>query len=107
MQIQFLYSDGCPYNGLARSALSEAILEEGMNISVEEIRVQTEEEARRVQFPGSPTIRINGRDIIRGGPPNLGCRSYLTEDGHLQGWPDKEIIRWALAAAQEPVGCCG
>lgn len=107
MQIQFLFSDGCPYNSLARSALSEAILEEGLNVSVEEIRVQSEEEARRLRFPGSPTIRINSRDIIGEGSAGLGCRSYHNESGQQQGWPDKETIRWALAAAQEPVGCCG
>lgn len=48
-----------------------------------------------------------GRDIDGGGPPGLGCRDYETAGGRRQGWPDKETIRWALAAAESPVGCCG
>lgn len=107
MQIQFLYTDGCPYNGLARSALSEAMEEEGIRAYVEEMRVADAEAAQRLGFAGSPTIRINGRDIDRGGPAGLGCRAYEANGGRRQGWPDKETIRWALLAAQTPVGCCG
>lgn len=107
MQIQFLYTDGCPYNDLARSALSEAMAEEGIRAYVEEIYVGNEEDARRLGFPGSPTILVNGLDIGRGGPPGLGCREYETADGRRQGWPDKETIRWALAVTESPVGCCG
>lgn len=107
MQIQFLYTDGCPYNGLARSALSEVMAEEGIRAYVEEVYVRTEEDARRLGFPGSPTVLINGRDVNSGGPSGLGCREYETADGRRQGWPDKETIRWALAAAETPLGCCG
>lgn len=107
MQIQFLYTDGCPYNGLARSALSEAMEEEGIRAYVEEIYVGSEEDARRLGFPGSPTIRINGRDVGTGGSPGLGCRDYETAEWGRQGWPDKDTLRWALAVAETPMGCCG
>ena len=108
MQIQFLYTDGCPYNGLARSALSEAIEEEGIRAYVEEIYLRTAEDARRLGFPGSPTILIDGRDVDGGGRPNLSCREYETGDGHRQGWPDKDTIRWALSLAEAGIAaCCG
>lgn len=107
MQIQFLYTDGCPYNGLARSALSEAIEAEGIRAYVEEICVRSEGEARRLGFSGSPTILINGLDVGGGGRPGLGCREYKTAEGRVQGWPDKETIRWALSLAETPIGCCG
>ena len=107
MQIQLLYEDGCPYVGLARSALSEAVAELGLQAYVEEVRVSTEEEARRLGMPGSPTVLINGRDIADGGEAGLGCRTYITVSGQHQGWPDKDSISWALEANLEPVGCCG
>lgn len=108
MQIQFLYTDSCPYNGLARSALHEAMEEEGIRAYVEEIYIRTEEDARRLGFPGSPTILVNGLDVGGGGRPGLGCREYETADGRRQGWPDKETLRWALEAAESSfaAGCC-
>lgn len=47
-------------------------------VPVERILVESEEEARRLSFFGSPTVRINGVDIegrIRG-VPGLRCRQY-------------------------------
>ena len=108
MQIQFLYTDGCPYNNLARSALHKVMEEEGIRAYVEEVYIRTEDEARRLGFPGSPTILTNGLDVGGGGRPGLGCREYKTADGRIQGWPDKETIRWALEVAESPAaGCCG
>ncbi len=108
MQIQFLYTDGCPYNDLARSALREAMGEEGIRAYVEEIHLLTEEDARRLDFPSSPTILINGRDVGGGSSPGLGCREYATPEGRIQGWPDKDTIRWALQLADTPFAmCCG
>ncbi|MBI5828998.1 MAG: hypothetical protein HZB20_05545 [Chloroflexi bacterium] len=106
MQVQFLYTDGCPYNGLARSALSEVMAEEGIRAYVEEVYIRTEEDAQRLGFPGSPTILINGLDVGGGGLPGLGCRAYETAAGRKQGWPDKDTIRWALELAESPFGAC-
>jgi len=108
MQIQFLYTDGCAHNDAARRVLREAMEEEGIRAYVEEVYIRTEEDARRLGFPGSPTILINGLDVGGGSLPDLGCREYETADGRKQGWPDKETIRWALQVAESPVaGCCG
>lgn len=108
MQIQFLYAEGCPYNRQARLTLHEVMEEEGIRSHVEEVHIRTVEEAQRLGFPGSPTILINSHDMNRGGRPGLGCREYRAADGRIQGWPDKETIRWALQAAGMPIsGCCG
>ncbi len=108
MQIQFLYTDNCEHNDLARAALREVMEEEVVRAYVDEIYVRTEEEARRLGFPGSPTILINGFDIGGGGRPGLGCREYETADGRKQGWPDKDTIRWALEVADSAIAiCCG
>lgn len=107
MQVQFLYSASCKHNDQGRSALRKALADLRLAAYVEDIAVVSEEDAARLGFPGSPTIRINGRDIAPEGPPSLGCRIYMTPAGKRQEWPDEEALRWALESAQTPVGCCG
>lgn len=108
MQILFLYTDACEHNDAARRALRQVMEEEVIHAYVDEVYVRTEEEARRLGFPGSPTILIDGLDVGGGGMPGLGCREYETADGRQQGWPDKETIRWALNVAELGMAaCCG
>ena len=61
--------------------------------------VNTDEEARRLRFPGSPTIRVDGEDLFpapEGAGYALGCRMYATPEG-LRGAPTAEMMRAALA----------
>ena len=61
--------------------------------------IETEEDARRHGFPGSPTIRVRGRDIQPPGPDQpigLTCRVYRQRDGRVSPLPDPEDIREAL-----------
>jgi hypothetical protein len=57
-------------------------------------------EARRQAFPGSPTIRVNGRDVAP--QPNdtatLGCRDYPTDHGR-RDVPPLRLLLDAIAAA--------
>ncbi len=70
------------------------------------VRVDTDGEARRLRFPGSPTIRIDGRDVFPTGEladGSLGCRVYATPEG-LAATPTAEMIEQALGSvAPEPV----
>lgn len=79
-----------------------------MKGSVDEIDVASDEEAERLRFPGSPTIRVNGVDINPVGADqavmSLTCRVYRLEDGRFSGVPSKEMIRQALTkGARGPV----
>jgi len=60
--------------------------------------VPTDETAEREAFVGSPTIRIDGRDIAptEGEPVGLTCRVYRTRDGSVSPIPDREDLRAAL-----------
>jgi hypothetical protein len=66
---------------------------------VKVVKVETGEQARRLQFIGSPTILVDGRDIQ---PPAedayyaLTCRAYYLEDGRVSPLPSLEMIRRAL-----------
>lgn len=60
--------------------------------------------AEQHRFPGSPTIRIDGRDIDPGfrDPRDYTprCRLYLTAAG-LRGVPDRLLIEGALRGSLE------
>jgi hypothetical protein len=98
MKVEVLYFDGCPSYRAAHETLAEVISEEGLQAEVELVAVNTEEEARRLRFPGSPTIRVNGRDLFPTPEREdwrLGCRVYATPEG-LTGSPSAEMLREAL-----------
>ncbi len=62
--------------------------------------------AQRWQFPGSPTIRVDGQDVDPGGAAHMGvalaCRVYRLEDGRFSPVPSREMIRQRLLAARRP-----
>jgi hypothetical protein len=63
--------------------------------------VETEEQALEEDFVGSPTIRINGRDVEErsGWRAGLTCRVYRLRDGRPSPLPDPEELRAAVQAA--------
>ena len=76
--------------------------EEGLDDDVELIEVESDEQARREHFPGSPTIRLDGDDAFPGEPGepfSLTCRIYRLRDGRVSPTPDPEDIRDALRRA--------
>ncbi len=104
-RVELLYFDGCPTYLEAERALREVLAEEGMAADVSLVAVNTDEEARRLRFPGSPTIRVEGRDLFPGGAPDrsvwaLGCRMYPTPRGP-KGAPTPEMLRVALGLTDE------
>ncbi|MEO0565767.1 MAG: thioredoxin family protein, partial [Chloroflexota bacterium] len=67
------------------------------------IKVETEQAAQEHRFTGSPTIRVNGADIVP--PPadtayNLACRVYQWADGRFSPMPSPQMIRNALTQAK-------
>ena len=99
MHVEVLYFEGCPTYGAATEALREVIAELGVQVEVELVAVESDEKAKRLRFPGSPTIRVDGRDLFPVPERSvwaLGCRTYATPEG-LKGYPTPEMIREALA----------
>jgi hypothetical protein len=98
LRVSFLYYEDCPSHDLALKRLREVMAEEGIPDEVGVIKVETEEQARKLRFVGSPTIRVDGQDID---PPidshyALTCRPYCLEDGRISPLPSKDMIRRAL-----------
>lgn len=83
--------------------LEEALREAGLDSDrIETLQIVTEEEAVRERFVGSPTIRIDGADIVVPREPvqaALTCRLYFRRDGRPGPLPDPADLRDALAAA--------
>ncbi|WP_017597509.1 DsbA family protein [Nocardiopsis lucentensis] len=97
MNVELLYFDGCPNRRLVQERLHRALTRVGHpETGVELVAVHTEEEARDRGFPGSPTIRVNGRDPFpHGGTHGLACRVYPTPEG-LAGAPTVDQLVHAL-----------
>jgi hypothetical protein len=70
--------------------------------AVEVAEVVTQDDAERLSFIGSPTIRVNGVDVVPPGadePVQLTCRIYRRRDGRVSPLPDREDVRSALRKA--------
>ncbi len=98
MKVEVLYFDGCPTYVAAEKAVREALAEEGIEAGAELVAINTDEEARELRFPGSPTIRVDGRDLFpvpERAEYALGCRMYATPQG-LKGSPTVEMLKEVL-----------
>jgi hypothetical protein len=97
--IEFLYWEGCPSHPEARALLDEVLQSRGLDAHVAVREVRTQEEAEQLAFPGSPTIRVDGRDVDPAGADNrpaLNCRIYHLPDGRVSPVPTREQLEAAL-----------
>lgn len=100
-RIELLYCDGCPSHTPAGEFLCEALAEVGLEAEVELVAVSTDDEARRLRFPGSPTIRLDGegpvsrhrRSRAEGLAPRL---PRVRHAGGLKGYPTADMIGTTL-----------
>jgi hypothetical protein len=102
MTVELLWWDGCPSHPEALADLERILRDEGVDAEVTRIEILDDEQARRERFPGSPTIRIDGRDIVppgEGEPYSLTCRVYRLRDGRISPVPDPEDVRDAVRSA--------
>jgi hypothetical protein len=104
-RIEFLYEPDCSSTEVALERLREVASEEGHGGPIEITKVESDEDAVALRFPGSPTIRIDGRDIDPAASAlryAITCRAYRLEDGRITPYPPKELIRAALRGAMTP-----
>ncbi len=99
MDITLLYFEDCP-NWKVVDARLAVLAGERPDITVTRQLVETATEAERVGFLGSPSIRVDGVDLLAepGSKVGLSCRRYPTADGYA-GAPTLEQLRAALADA--------
>ena len=95
MEIEFLFWEGCPSHPEARELLDDVLRARGVDAPVRVREVKTQAEAEQLRFPGSPTIRVDGRDADPDGAtarPALTCRIYRLPDGRVSPIPTRDQL---------------
>jgi hypothetical protein len=98
-RIDFLWWAECPSWERALALLRERLAAAGLDPEAVVItEITSDEQARALGFPGSPTIRVNGVDVQDPGanPTGLSCRVYRSRDGRVSPLPDDADIDDAL-----------
>jgi hypothetical protein len=107
MRVELLYTDSDPNYMTARQHLVEVLTEDAFETPIQMVAVNSQADAELLGFPGSPTIRIDGADILpmAGAPAaRLGLREYPADDDldgpPRQPIPGKRLIRRAVERAR-------
>jgi len=119
MKVQLLYILDCPWCVKTKKLIRESLEELGVEAGLEEILIDSDEKAEKYEFLGSPTVRINGKDIqeeVSKGQClpceeiveyeqestdfvkqecRCGCRIYFYK-GNQYPYPPKEMIQEAI-----------
>jgi len=101
-RIELFWWARCPSWEQAIELVREEMALAGLDPERLEVReVSSGEMAERRRFVGSPTIRIDGRDVEDPGdePIGLTCRVYRLRDGRVSALPDRADLREALQRA--------
>jgi len=105
-QIEILYFESCPGWKGTVERVQQVVADGGLDqaVAVRAIPVETEQEAVRLQFLGSPTVRVNGRDVDPTASSKmtfgLQCRLY-DNAGRIEKVPSSAMIRTALGLSPE------
>ena len=100
--IEVLYVEGCPNYRGALGLVERVRAELGVDAELRTTLISDQEAADQARFPGSPTVRVDGRDVEPGNEPpgeySLACRLYRLEH-RFAGQPEERWIREALQGA--------
>lgn len=102
MRVEVLYVSECPTHPAAVKLIEDVLAAEGVATDIHEVLVRDERMAGELKFVGSPTIRINGRDVAGESHTAtnfaLSCRLY---PGSKQiGLPPPKMIHRAIVEAR-------
>ena len=100
MIIEFLYFDGCPSYIPALENLEQVVTKDFPTATVKLIRIDSQQDSEKYGFMGSPSIRVDGRDLEdKQGASSYNCRLYQIE-GKLSGVPSANFIREKITYIQ-------
>lgn len=114
--VELLWWEGCPSTARALAELHAVLADLGLagaEVRMREIR--TDADADTAGFLGSPTILIDGVDLVAHATghhdeeeqPGLSCRVYPRRGGGISPTPDPDDLRAALRRAAERVEVSG
>lgn len=103
MRVEVFYVPNCPHHPTAVRQLKAVLSAEGLPVEIHEVLVTDAKTAQELNFRGSPTVRINGRDIAgESQEPEsfaLACRIY--KGAKEVGLPPIEMMQNAVREARE------
>ena len=98
MSVELLYFDGCPHGESYLPRLRRLVAQAGRSDGVRLRRVADDDDARALHFLGSPTVRVDGRDVEPAAADRvdygMSCRLYPSPSGTTSTPPDA----WVLSA---------
>ena len=100
LRVELLAVEDCPHLEQASRDL-ESVLRKGIiEVPIQLVFVTSFDDAEFLRFQGSPTIRVNGDDVVPQPelPIAFGCRIYRDAEGRSLGSPPIEAIRAAVDA---------
>ena len=105
MKIELLWFEDCPCHELAEDLVREVL--DGLDlkdVTIERVEVSDEVRGTETEFPGSPTVRVDGKGVQPGWEARAECtprcRLYQSEHG-IGCLPERE---WVVSAVREAVG---
>jgi len=100
VRVELLITPDCPHAAETEELIERAIERLVPDAEIDRAMVSSEAEARRLLFPGSPTVRINGEDLAGPGvgPAAYACRRY--EGG--AGVPPEWLVEARILRALRP-----
>ena len=103
MRIEVLYVAECPSHPAAKKLVREVLNAEGVSAEIREVLVTDDHMATELAFLGSPTIRVNGRDVAgeSSNPKRFGLSCRLYPGSTEIGLPPVELVRRAVVEARE------
>ena len=98
LRVELLAVEDCPHLDQARRDLQNVLRGGIIEVPIQVVYVTSLDDAEFLGFQGSPTIRVNGDDVVPQPdlPVALSCRLYRDADGHTAGSPPVERIKAAI-----------
>ena len=94
MRIEVLVFEGCPNAEPAVQLVRDVAGEAGIDLEIEVVRITDLEAAQTHRFLGSPSIRVDGKDVELGSDQpaaSFGCRIYQGDRGP-SGVPNRQSV---------------
>lgn len=62
-EVEVLHTEACPEWRAVAERVRALAAREGIAVDLADTTIETQDEAAERRFPGSPTVRVDGRDV--------------------------------------------
>ena len=103
LAVTYLFNHTCPSFERGRELLDAAAEQAGVRLATTVVEVLDDQQAEKLNFPGSPTYLLDGHDPFS--PPTgvpiaaEACRAYTRSDGRIGPLPSLDDLAAALTRA--------